>query len=91
MSNYFGEMRMATCHPDRQYYSKGLCKLCYGDKMRAKYKNKHKALCAARKRLSSQPSAEYVYSKSPIVDIPDMIKDDYWIRYDCKLPKLIIC
>lgn len=83
--NYFGDIRFATCHPDRKYYSKGLCSKCYGALMRERHKKKYKDL----KQTAKMPSSEYIYSKHPIVDIPDMIKNDYFINQTYAMPKLI--
>lgn len=76
---------MAECHTDMKYYANGLCRKCYRASM-----NKVKLkMYQHAKSIAQRPNPEYVYSKQPIVDIPDMLKDDYWIKYDCKLPKLI--
>ena len=79
--------QVVTCHPDRKYYSKGLCLLCY----RASMSKKHSKIYQERKKEAVKPSVEYVYSKQPIVDIPDLLRDDYWINQsDARhLPKLI--
>ena len=80
-------MRMAECHPEYRYHAKGLCRKCY---MASMNKVKLKMYQHA-KSIAQRPNPEYVYSKQPITDIPDMLKDSYWIDQDRKLPKLITC
>lgn len=41
------------------------------------------------KQIASRPNPEYMYMKQPIVDIPDMLKDDYFINQTYAMPKLI--
>lgn len=46
-------MRIATCHPDRKYHSKGMCKQCYMSAWRAA--NPDRGYEHSRKHAESNP------------------------------------
>lgn len=76
--------RNADCHPELKHYGHGMCRKCYET---ANYN--YKKVLFKKTNMRNKHNKEYIYSKQPIVDIPDMLIDSYWIDQNCKMPRLL--